>query len=207
MFSTRFFSQESGRAFGDALYRQPANFDVDALDGALHRLFARIEAMTGWDFASPLALALAPAPLLAAIGLTARRSAPDGLLIPSALRDRFGARGGTSPRAPHGLALAWFAWLSIVVALAGPRIVAATPALPASGRDIMLALDLSGSMTKTDFLLDGAAASRLAVLKRMAFGTDPTPRRRPHRPRHLRGKRFRRRAAELRRRSRQPDAR
>ena len=123
--------------------------------------------MTGWDFASPLALALAPAPLLAALALPARRTAPGGLLIPSALRDRFASRGGTSPRAPHGLALAWFAWLSIVVALAGPRIVAATPALPASGRDIMLALDLSGSMTKTDFLLDGAAASRLAVLKRM----------------------------------------
>lgn len=123
--------------------------------------------MTGWDFASPSALALAPAPLLAAIALSARRSAPDGLLIPSALRDKFGAYRGASPRPLHALALAWVAWLSIVVALAGPRLAAATPALPASGRDIMLALDLSGSMTKTDFLLDGAAASQLAVLKRV----------------------------------------
>ncbi len=123
--------------------------------------------MTAWDFASPLALALAPAPLLAAWAIPARRGASSGLLIPSALRDRFAAHGGASPRASHALALAWFAWLSIVVALAGPRIAAATPALAASGRDIMLALDLSGSMTKTDFLLDGAAASRLAVLKRV----------------------------------------
>jgi Ca-activated chloride channel family protein len=123
--------------------------------------------MTGWDFASPLLLVLAPAPLLAAFAPRPRRIAPDGLLVPSALRDRFAAQGGAGARASHFLALAWFAWLSIVVALAGPRVAAATPALPASGRDIMLALDLSGSMTKTDFLLDGAAASRLAVLKRV----------------------------------------
>lgn len=123
--------------------------------------------MTSWDFASPLALALAPAPLLAAWVLPARQCASNGLLIPSGLRDRFSARGGESLRAPHALALAWLAWLSVLVALATPRIAAATPALFASGRDIMLALDLSGSMTKTDFLLDGVAASRLAVLKRV----------------------------------------
>jgi hypothetical protein len=42
-FSTQFFTQQTGQAFGDALYRQPAKFDVDALDGALQRLFARIK--------------------------------------------------------------------------------------------------------------------------------------------------------------------
>ena len=42
-FSTRFFSQQAGQAFGDALYRPPADVDVDALDGALKRHFARIE--------------------------------------------------------------------------------------------------------------------------------------------------------------------
>lgn len=42
-FSTQFFSRQSGQAFGDALYRQPAEFDVDALDEALRRIFARIE--------------------------------------------------------------------------------------------------------------------------------------------------------------------
>jgi Ca-activated chloride channel homolog len=123
--------------------------------------------MTGWDFASPLALALAPAPLLAAWARPSRASAPSGLLVPSALRDRFAARDGISQYAPRALALAWLAWLCALVALAGPRMAAATPPLLASGRDIMLALDLSGSMTKTDFLLGGAAASRLDALKRV----------------------------------------
>jgi hypothetical protein len=42
-FSTRFFTQQAGQTFGDALYRPPANADVDALDEALQRHFARIE--------------------------------------------------------------------------------------------------------------------------------------------------------------------
>jgi hypothetical protein len=41
-FSTQFFSQEGGQAFGGALYR-PVDFDVDALDEALQRLFSRIK--------------------------------------------------------------------------------------------------------------------------------------------------------------------
>jgi Ca-activated chloride channel family protein len=123
--------------------------------------------MTSWDFASPLALALAPTPLLAAWAFPARRSAPSGLLVPSTLRDRFAARDRASLYAPRAFALAWLAWLCVLVALAGPRMAVATQALLASGRDIMLALDLSGSMTKTDFLLDGEAASRLDALKRV----------------------------------------
>jgi hypothetical protein len=42
-FSTQFFSQQAGQAFGDALYRPRADVDVDALDEALRRHFARIK--------------------------------------------------------------------------------------------------------------------------------------------------------------------
>lgn len=123
--------------------------------------------MNGWDLASPIALALLPAPFLVALARPSRAPSPGGLRIPAAIRDRFSARHSQGVRVSRALALAWLAWTCLVVALAGPRMVAATPALPASGRDIMLALDLSGSMTKTDFLLDGLAASRLDVLKRV----------------------------------------
>lgn len=123
--------------------------------------------MIGWDFALPAALAMLPTPILVALARPSRQRPPNGLHIPASLRDGFPLRWSAGSRAARGLALAWLAWTCVVVALAGPRIVAATPALPASGRDIMLALDLSGSMTKTDFQLDGAAASRLDVLKRV----------------------------------------
>jgi hypothetical protein len=43
VFSTRFFSEQAGQAFGDALYRPLADVDVDALDEALQRHFVRIE--------------------------------------------------------------------------------------------------------------------------------------------------------------------
>jgi len=43
MFSTRFFSDERGAIFGEALYRRPAGLDLDALDAALGRFFARID--------------------------------------------------------------------------------------------------------------------------------------------------------------------
>jgi hypothetical protein len=42
VFSTQFFSRQGGQAFGDALYRPPGDFDVDALDEALRRHFSRI---------------------------------------------------------------------------------------------------------------------------------------------------------------------
>ncbi len=122
--------------------------------------------MNGWSFALPLALALLPAPILIALAPASRRAEASGLRIPASLRDRFPARENSGARRARALALAWLAWIGLVIALAGPRIVAGNPALPASGRDIIFALDLSGSMTIPDFTLDGVAASRLDALKR-----------------------------------------
>lgn len=125
--------------------------------------------MNGLELATPLALALLPAPLL--LRLLRVRAAGGGLPLPETIRHRLGAGAALG-----GLRLSWraiasaLAWIGLVIALAGPRVAGAVAALPATGRDIMLALDLSGSMTKTDFEIDGAAASRLAVLKH--FGAE-----------------------------------
>jgi len=123
--------------------------------------------MNGWDFAMPLALALLPLPLLVALSRRGS-SAPNGRLrIPTAIRDRLATGDGAGVPARRSAMLMWIAWAALVVALAGPRTVAATPALPASGRDIMLALDLSGSMLTRDFAVDGEAISRIDALKRV----------------------------------------
>ncbi|MFD1283236.1 VWA domain-containing protein, partial [Methylobacterium goesingense] len=66
--------------------------------------------------------------------------------------------------------LVWTLWAALVVALAGPRLVLPATALPASGREIMLVMDLSGSMERRDFALDGQTVNRLAAVKRV--GTD-----------------------------------
>lgn len=66
---------------------------------------------------------------------------------------------------------AWLATLKllalglIVVALARPQLGRNTAPVTASGVDIMLALDVSGSMQALDFKLDGQPADRLDVVK------------------------------------------
>jgi len=55
-----------------------------------------------------------------------------------------------------------------VLALAGPQVSRPSGMIPASGRDIVLAMDLSGSMEREDFDLDGTPLSRLDAVKRVA---------------------------------------
>lgn len=122
--------------------------------------------MTGLEFAAPVAFALLPAPLLLAFSKRMSSSA-GGLTIPLSIRDRLQTHAAASASIPLSwrLVVTSVIWICIVVALAGPRIADAVAALPASGRDIMLALDLSGSMTKQDFTLNGDAVSRLDLMK------------------------------------------
>lgn len=59
-------------------------------------------------------------------------------------------------------------WLLLVVALAGPRWLGEPKAIEREGYNIMLALDLSGSMEIPDMILDDRPASRLSVVKNAA---------------------------------------
>lgn len=68
----------------------------------------------------------------------------------------------------RGPLLAALAWCTLVIALAGPRIEISSDVIPASGRDIVLAIDLSGSMLKEDFRLNGDPVTRLEAVKRSA---------------------------------------
>lgn len=56
-------------------------------------------------------------------------------------------------------------WILLVLALAGPRQLAPNVALPMSGRDLIVALDLSGSMVRDDFYLNDRAITRLDAVK------------------------------------------
>lgn len=117
------------------------------------------------DLAHPLALLLLPLPLLARL-LPARGAGGQALWLPPAIAA--GADGPAARGADRPGALLVLLWLCLVVALAGPQRLVATPDRTASGRDIVLALDLSGSMSIEDFSLDGETASRLDAVKRVA---------------------------------------
>ena len=65
----------------------------------------------------------------------------------------------------------WFSlvlWLLLVVAAARPQWIGEPVGLPTSGRDLMLAVDISGSMAIPDFSINGEEVTRLAVVKRAA---------------------------------------
>lgn len=120
------------------------------------------------SFALPLAFVLLPLPFLAAALLPRSSSHPGAFVVPSAIACNL---GGTDEAAAPGHTrrlLPSLLWLSLVCALAGPQVLSPTRLLPTSGRDIVLALDLSGSMEKKDFDLDGVALSRLDAVKRVA---------------------------------------
>ena len=57
----------------------------------------------------------------------------------------------------------------LIVALARPRVSHASSQVEASGVDMMLALDVSGSMQSLDLSLDGQRADRLSVVKSVVF--------------------------------------
>lgn len=122
-------------------------------------------------FARPLVLCLLAAPLLAGALLPPLRDAgrDAAMHVPGSIAEKlaFGAPSGTLADWRR-VKLAWLLWTLLVIALAGPRILVPTPALPASGRDIVLVLDLSGSMDRKDFELDGRPARRLDAVKSVA---------------------------------------
>ncbi|MFG1478419.1 VWA domain-containing protein [Xanthobacter sp. V4C-4] len=59
-------------------------------------------------------------------------------------------------------------WLLLVSAAARPTYVGPPVAVPVEGRDLMLAVDLSGSMSREDFAVRGVPVDRLSVVKAVA---------------------------------------
>lgn len=123
--------------------------------------------MHGFDFAAPIAFLLLPLPAMAALWRRRGMSNSGGLRISASLRDA--VDGDLMARRPPSRAvlLRWVAWVLLVLALADPRVVAATPALPATGRDIIFALDLSGSMVAQDMMAEGRPITRIELLKKV----------------------------------------
>lgn len=59
------------------------------------------------------------------------------------------------------------AWALLVLAVMRPEHIGDAVTLPATGRDLMLAVDISGSMSTEDMVLDDSPATRLAAVKQV----------------------------------------
>jgi len=89
------------------------------------------------------------------------------LRLPFALQGLETAGGGiAAPGWRRWLAFA--AWALLVAASTRPQWVGDAEALPRSGRDLLLAVDASGSMSTEDMAIGGRAISRYAAVKAIA---------------------------------------
>ena len=96
-------------------------------------------------------------------------SATTALRVPT-LRDfsGLGERPGSSAASRAAYWLALIAWSLLLVAAARPQWHGEAIEIPVSGRDLMLAVDLSKSMQEVDFVLAGARVDRLTATKKVA---------------------------------------
>lgn len=119
------------------------------------------------QFAWPWMLLALPLPLLARWLLPpARGGASAALRVPFGERlDRVARAGGRSVLGGRVSVLVWLGWILLCVAAARPQQLGEAVQPPQAGRDLMLALDLSGSMREPDMELGGRAVDRLTAAK------------------------------------------
>lgn len=123
-----------------------------------------------WSLAWPWALLALPLPWLA------RRLVPEssgareaGLRVPG-LRafEMLSGRPAHESFANWRLWVSAVAWILLVLAAARPEFVGEELDMPVSGRNLMLAVDLSGSMDQKDFELGNRRVDRLTATKAVA---------------------------------------
>ncbi|MFI2810109.1 VWA domain-containing protein [Microbulbifer sp. YPW16] len=118
-----------------------------------------------FEFALPWAFLLLPLPLLT------RQLLPRSRPLDSALKVPFYAelsqRGSGTPGKMANLLLLWLLWLLLVAAAARPQWYGEPITQTSSARDLLLAVDISGSMETPDMLLNGRPAMRIDAVKRV----------------------------------------
>jgi Ca-activated chloride channel family protein len=126
------------------------------------------------ELAFPYALLLLPAPLVVWWLVPPHRERMSGLRVP--FFRRITAALGEEPRVGSivrrrrrlEILIALVVWLALVVALARPERVGNPIEVSKAARDVILAIDISGSMDENDFVArDGASLQRLEGVKRV----------------------------------------
>ncbi|HZR80294.1 MAG TPA: VWA domain-containing protein [Candidatus Binatia bacterium] len=123
------------------------------------------------ELAWPWALALLPLPLVVRRFWPAAPETRAGALrVPFFDAIAGIARGPlASARARRALVAAMaLSWIALVVAAARPQWAGEPQPVAAAGRDLLLTIDLSGSMAREDFTVAGQPADRLTVVKEVA---------------------------------------
>lgn len=123
-----------------------------------------------WQLAWPWMLLILPAPWL-----VRRFVPPEPIDKDAALRVPLAGEfadvtgpGRIGAGTPWRLVLLILIWTLVVLAASRPQFVGEAESLPMSGRDLLMAVDLSGSMEERDFELNGEWVDRLTATKTVA---------------------------------------
>jgi Ca-activated chloride channel family protein len=115
----------------------------------------------------PWVLAALPLPLLVRWAVKTRQQNQAALTVPSLGSFEHVSLDQSSDRQQRliRLLLLWLVWSSLLLAVARPQWVGDPITLPTTGRDLMLAVDISGSMATEDMEVADRYFDRLTVVK------------------------------------------
>ncbi len=120
------------------------------------------------EFEWPWLILLLPLPLFFKARSKTTTQSTEALRVPFFSRLEAAGLTGESPAPQNSMllkVLVLIAWVSLVIAVSRPQYVGELVELPISGRDLMLAVDISPSMKEEDMILNGYQVTRLDVVK------------------------------------------
>jgi len=120
------------------------------------------------EFALPMMAFALPLPLLIRLLLKPARRRQDALFFPRAMafeNEQSHNAARVHVRQRSRAALLVLCWCLLVLSATGPRWIGEPVSLPATGRDLMLAVDISESMLVEDMAIGGDTVTRLTMVK------------------------------------------
>ena len=118
------------------------------------------------QFEWPALFLLLPLPLAVYFLLPALKTSAAALYMPGLNSQLFASHSASPAKASRThMLLMSIIWISLICAAAKPGRLGDVIELPASGRDLLLAVDISGSMEYADMVYQGQRVSRIAAVK------------------------------------------
>lgn len=118
-----------------------------------------------FEFVWPWMFVLLPLPYLLRRFMPPKTIAQSAALRVPTLQSLAGSEVKKSSTNPFILVLACMIWTLLIAAAAKPQWLGEAVAIPNEGRDLMIAVDLSGSMKQTDMQIQGREVNRLSMIK------------------------------------------
>ena len=120
------------------------------------------------SIAWPWVFILLPLPYLVHRWMPSATSTESALRVPFYDGIASVSRGRQLSRKNGRLMMMWVLWIVLLLSAARPQWIGDTSNIPVTGRDMILAVDISGSMKAQDMVDGGRAESRLQAVKRIA---------------------------------------